>query len=1064
VRAGQRGARRGITALALSAGLVTTGTITGTTAVAQAGEQSAGQGDRSVTLITGDRVELAGDRVVRFVPGPGRGRLPVRTFTRDGHQHVVPADAIALVDSGKLDPRLFDVTSLAEFGYDDSRRTTIPVLVRPAAGARSGVTALAAKGTVNGLVTGSVEKSGSAWESLRGGAAEKVWLDGVRKVTLDRSTKQIGAPAAWQAGVTGKGVKVAVLDTGVDEKHPDLQGRQIAEKNFTESPDNTDEVGHGTHVASTIAGKGEKYRGVAPDAEILDGKVCHPGGCSESAILGGMQWAAEQGASVINMSLGGGDTPEIDPIEEAVNRISQETGALFVIAAGNSGRPETIGSPGSAESALTVGAVDRNDGIAPFSSRGPAADGAVKPDVTAPGVDIVAAEAGTQGHVSMSGTSMATPHVAGVVALLRQQHPDWAGTRLKATIMASAKANPSLTAFDQGTGRVDVAKMLGQQVIAEPANINFGVQQWPHDDDQKVVREVTYRNPGKEPVTLDLTVDVKGPDGKPSPAGLFTVSPAKVTLPAGGEAKATITADTKANAPDGAYSGAVVASNGLRTLVSVNREVESYDTAVSVLGSDGNPAENHSTVFVNTKTGKSYPGMAKNVRLPKGEYLVDSGIITTDFKVVFQVQPKFQVTGKGSITIDARNAKPVALKTPDAAAKGIIGTVGYSIQIAGRSFGHGWAFFDGLAGQVSTAQIGPAVPGFLTTIAEQFQGTPRDEKTPVSYRLMYTEKGMPTGYERTAKANELAEMTTSFRNAGEDRRQRWLRLVHPGAGRRPRGRPRLDRDRHVELALRPGRPGQQQRVHDRDARAFLQGRQEVLADVRCRDLRPVRPVCARLRPRQARGPDRRQGAALQRQQRRRGQVQRRNGEDLVVPQRHQAQRVGPPQRDLRRPRRGRRLPGRDGTQPRRGAVEEGERRLDLQGQAHHRHHAPPAHGGPLPAQTRRQGHRARPCAARPAEGRAGAEHAEGQARHRGGVLRRRRDLEAGAGRRRQGDRAPPEGREVRFAAGEDDGRRRQHRRGDDHQRLQDCKLTHQNANDQNGNDQNLTGQDWVGHN
>ena len=82
--------------------------------------------------------------------------------------------------------------------------------------------------------------------------------------------------------------------------------------------------------------------------------------------------------------------------------------------------------------------------------------------------------------------------------------------------MASAKANPSLTAFDQGAGRVDVARRRWhQQVIAEPANINFGRRQWPHDDDQKVVREVTYRNPGTEPVTLDLSVDVKGPDGKP---------------------------------------------------------------------------------------------------------------------------------------------------------------------------------------------------------------------------------------------------------------------------------------------------------------------------------------------------------------------------------------------------------------------------------------------------------------------------------------------------------------------------------------------------------------------
>ncbi|GLY49381.1 S8 family serine peptidase [Lentzea sp. NBRC 102530] len=781
MRAGQRGARRGITALALSAGLVTAGTTAGTAAVAHA-QESPGQGDRSVTLITGDRVELAGDRVVRVVPGPGRGRIPVRTFTRDGHQNVVPADAIALVDNGKLDARLFDVTLLADFGYDDARRGGVPLIVRPAAGARSGVTALAAQEVVAGLVTGVAEKSGSAWESLRGGAVEKVWLDGIRQVSLDRSTKQIGAPQAWQAGVTGKGVKVAVLDTGVDETHPDLQGTQVAEKNFTDSPDNTDEVGHGTHVASTIASRGEQYRGVAPDAEILDGKVCHPGGCPDSAILAGMQWAADQGAQVVNMSLGGGDTPEIDPIEEALNRISRDSGVLFVVAAGNSGRPETIGSPGSAESALTVGAVDRNDAIASFSSRGPAADGAVKPDVTAPGVGIVAAEAGTRGHVAMDGTSMATPHVAGVVALLKQQHPDWSGPRLKATIMASARANPSLTAFDQGAGRVDVPKMLAQQVVAEPANINFGVRQWPHEDDEKVVREVTYRNPGTEAVTLDLSADVKGPDGKPAPAGLFTVFPAKITVPAGGEAKATITADTRVNAADGAYSGAVVASNGLRTLVSVNREVESYDTAVAVLGADGNPAENQSTVFVNAQTGKGYPGTGKNVRLPKGEYLVDTSVITADFKVAFVVQPKFTVSGKGSITIDTRLAKPVALRTPDPAAQGMIGTIGYSAQVAGRPYGHGWAFFDGLAGQANTAQIGPSPQGFSATIAEQAKGTPRDDRTPVSYRMMYTEKSLPTGYERTAGASELAEVRTGFRPTGEGRQHGVAVMPHPVDG------------------------------------------------------------------------------------------------------------------------------------------------------------------------------------------------------------------------------------------------------------------------------------------
>lgn len=770
MRAGRRGARRGITAVALSAGIVTA-TFAGTTAAAHADEPWSGERDRSVTLITGDRVELAGDRVVGFVPGPGREKLPVRTFTRDGRRHVVPFDAVALVNEGKLDPRLFDVTSLVEFGYDDARRGTLPLIVRPAAGARSGLGALNAKGSAAGLMTASAEKSGSAWESLRGGHVEKVWLDGVRTLSLDGSTKQIGAPVAWQAGVSGKGVKVAVLDSGVDEKHPDLQGKQVAEKNFTDSPDATDEVGHGTHVASTIASRGEKYRGVAPDAEILDGKVCRPGGCTESAILGGMQWAAEQGAQVVNMSLGGGDTPEIDPIEEALNRISRETGALFVVAAGNSGAPGTIGSPGSAESALTVGAVDRNDGIAPFSSRGPAADGAVKPDVTAPGVGIVAAGAGTQGHVPMSGTSMATPHVAGVVALLKQQHPDWTGARLKATVMAATKANPSLTAYDQGTGRVDVPTMLTQQVAAEPGNINFGLQRWPHDDDQKIVREVTYRNAGSEPVTFDLTADVRGPDGTPSAAGLFTVSPARVTVPAGGEAKAAITADTGVNAADGAHTGAIVASNGLRTLVSVHREGESYDTEVSVIGFDGNPAATSTTDLVDSRTGKRYAVVGRNIRLPKGEYVVDSVIVdNADFRAALVVAPKLRVAGEAPITIDARRARPVKLGVHDPAAQGLIGTITYTTQVAGRSRNQGWVFVGGLTGQAFTAQIGPDAPGLLTTLAAQVQGKARDERTAVAYRLMYTEKNFPSGYERTAEAHELAEMTSTFRSTGEGRR------------------------------------------------------------------------------------------------------------------------------------------------------------------------------------------------------------------------------------------------------------------------------------------------------
>ncbi|MFC6087666.1 S8 family serine peptidase [Saccharothrix lopnurensis] len=124
----------------------------------------------------------------------------------------------------------------------------------------------------------------------------------------------------------------------MDGDHPDLAGREVAERNFSAEPDAVDRAGHGTHVAATIAGGGARYRGVAPDARVLDGKVCEAsGGCRESAILAGMEWAVEQGADVVNLSLGYQDSPGVDPLEETVNALSARTGALFVVAAGNAG-------------------------------------------------------------------------------------------------------------------------------------------------------------------------------------------------------------------------------------------------------------------------------------------------------------------------------------------------------------------------------------------------------------------------------------------------------------------------------------------------------------------------------------------------------------------------------------------------------------------------------------------------------------------------------------------------------------------------------------------------------
>src|SRR5690606_29093359 len=182
--------------------------------------------------------------------------------------------------------------------------------------------------------------------------------------------------------------------------------------------------------------------------------------------------------------------------------------------AGNDGPGDgTVTMPGTADLALTVGAVDRDDRIADFSSRGPrAGDAALKPDLTAPGVGIVAARAdGTamgqpvdEFYTAESGTSMAAPHVTGAAALIAGARPDLDATQIKALLMGPAVPQPDLGAFAQGAGRVDVAAALDGPMVATPPSISYGDFGFPHDDRDPVARTVIYTNLGDQPQTLTL--------------------------------------------------------------------------------------------------------------------------------------------------------------------------------------------------------------------------------------------------------------------------------------------------------------------------------------------------------------------------------------------------------------------------------------------------------------------------------------------------------------------------------------------------------------------------------
>lgn len=316
------------------------------------------------------------------------------------------------------------------------------------------------------------------------GVVTKIWEDLKVKMYLNESVPLISAPNVWRTGPEGQGITVAIVDTGVDGEHQDLKGKLADSKDFTEEG-YFDGSGHGTHVASTICGTGAasngKYKGVAPQAKVIAAKVLDSSGSgSFSGVIAGVEWATEKKAQVMNLSLGGdveGSCDGTDPACLAVDA-AWSKGVVVCVAAGNAGpASSTVGSPGCSKKVITVGASDKTDQIAWFSSRGPTKDGRVKPDILLPGSNIVAARAKNtslgnplnQSYTSMSGTSMATPHCCGVVALMLSATADLSPYDVKQKLMGTAidlKYDPNT----QGSGRVDAYKAIsGSPTPPEPS-------------------------------------------------------------------------------------------------------------------------------------------------------------------------------------------------------------------------------------------------------------------------------------------------------------------------------------------------------------------------------------------------------------------------------------------------------------------------------------------------------------------------------------------------------------------------------------------------------------------
>jgi serine protease AprX len=331
----------------------------------------------------------------------------------------------------------------------------------------------------------------------------------------------IKADRLQEMGIDGSGTVVAVIDSGIDKNHPDLVGRVVAEKNFLADEITADDLlGHGTMVAGIIAGSGAasggKYAGIAPNATLLSAKVIDSKGDGRvSDIIAGIEWAVYSGADVLSLSLGGINLGESNPpitmaadnaakagvvvCVAAGNRNSSETAELAGSSAGRSSAsqlgarpsqdtdskdfylllvpivvalpPGLIDSPGDGVNVITVGAADAIGRIAGFSGSGPTRDDRIKPDVVAPGVDIIStAPSGLSRPVYVeeyyaieSGTSLSTPVAAGLAALLLQARDTLSPAGVKAAMTGGAvKLNSSLgesyEEYYQGAGMLDALR------------------------------------------------------------------------------------------------------------------------------------------------------------------------------------------------------------------------------------------------------------------------------------------------------------------------------------------------------------------------------------------------------------------------------------------------------------------------------------------------------------------------------------------------------------------------------------------------------------------------------
>lgn len=307
---------------------------------------------------------------------------------------------------------------------------------------------------------------------------------------LDKGISITHIDSIWnQFGVDGDSIIIAIIDTGIDYLNPALGGgfgpgyKVIGGHDFYNNDDNPiDDHGHGTHVAGIVAADGDSILGVAPKASLLALKVLSESGYgSEENVIAAIEYCADPNGDgntddmvdIMNLSLGSSSGGPDDPSSVAIDNASS-LGITACIAAGNGYFYKSIGSPGTAKTAITVGASDDEDKLAFFSSKGPVNKTySIKPDVVAPGVDINSLNLGG-GTIEHSGTSMATPLVTGICALLKSIHPNWSPEDFKSALMTTS-IDIGEDVMSQGAGRVNALEAARVKTTISPSQLSFGL-------------------------------------------------------------------------------------------------------------------------------------------------------------------------------------------------------------------------------------------------------------------------------------------------------------------------------------------------------------------------------------------------------------------------------------------------------------------------------------------------------------------------------------------------------------------------------------------------------------